>query len=255
MGPVSWGLWVGHSWQSLFIIKGICCPMGRPFNKSLGEQEVHLPTERLRWFWLGVSQLHVCLEIYQAHNFFSAKGPLSCSQSLPIHPWINLLADFWSSHLRNEFTWCYANPSISYSYISMNDYRSWARLIEFFPSSGTRQPHWVSLFHFASWCLEKAQPAGQRCCPVTAVTCWAMSPSFFTSSLLSWWGQWLPAALWNVFQMNSRHLESLTKGKLSCVWILGGTMVEGKKMVSGAKVPAEREELTGSDKNPISPTN
>lgn len=150
MGPVSWGLWVGHSWQSLFVIKGTCCPMGRPFNKSLGEQEVHLPTERLRWFWLGVSQLHVCLEFYQAHNFFSAKGPLSCSQSLPIHPWINLLADFWSSHLRNEFTWCYANPSISYSYISMNDYRSWARLIEFFPSSGNKA---ATLGFFISLCF------------------------------------------------------------------------------------------------------
>lgn len=60
--------------------------------------------------------------------------------------------------------------------------------LSFSPPQGTRQPHWVSLFHFASWCLEKAQSADQTCYPVTAATCWAMSPSFFTSSLLSWWG-------------------------------------------------------------------
>lgn len=82
----------------------------------------------------------------------------------------------------------------------MNDYRSWARLIEL-SSAGNKAATlgFLPLFHFASWCLEKVQPAGQTCYPVTAVTLWIMSLSFFTSSLLFWWGQWLPAAIWNVF--------------------------------------------------------
>lgn len=180
---------------------------------------------------------------------------LSCSKSLPINPWINLLADFWNSHLRNEFTWCYANPSISYSYISMNDYRSWARLIEFFPSSRNKA---ATLGFFTSLCFLVSRESAVSWSDMLPSDCrYLLSHVFillyFIVTVLM--RTWLPAALWDVFQMNSRHLESLTKEKLSCIWILGGTMVEGKKMVLGAKVTAEREELTGSDKNPISPTN
>lgn len=77
-------------------------------------------------------------------------SPLFYSQNSPIYPRIDFLADFWSSHLRNEFTWCYANPTISYSYISMNDCRSWSRLIEFPPRQWNRQLHWVSYFTLPS---------------------------------------------------------------------------------------------------------
>lgn len=179
-------------------------------------------------------------------------SPLFCSQNSPIYPRIDFLADFWSFHLRNEFTWCYANPTISYSYISMNDCRSWSRLS--FPlvsETGSYTGFLISLCLLVSG--ERVHSAGQTCHRVTVFTCWAISPALFTSLLLIWWGQWLPAAIWNVFQMNTQTPWALTTEQLSCVWILGGRREAGKKMASGAKMTAESEALTGSNQNPVSP--
>lgn len=118
------------------ICKVTCSSKGRPFIGSLGKKEVCLekvclPKERLPGHWLHVSVAHLPSFFFLDSQLLLCEGTIVlCSK--PKHTLRNnLLAGFWNSHLRSTVIWCYANPIIRYSYICMNDYRAWSRLIEF----------------------------------------------------------------------------------------------------------------------------